>query len=120
MADEVREILLETMEVALEAQVRAVRKLRRGGATKAREASPRRSRSQVSIVEDLLREAGHPLHISAIIEQAMTRFAQKLDRESLVSALTKRVLRQDRFVRTAPNTFALRPSKPAKEGRPAS
>jgi hypothetical protein len=69
----------------------------------------------MNIVENLLVEAGQPLHISAIIEQAKSRFNQVLDRESLVSALTKRVKRKDRFVRTGPNTFGLRSPKPLKE-----
>jgi hypothetical protein len=30
-----------------------------------------------------------------------------LDRESIVSSLTKKVHRRDRFCRTAPNTFGL-------------
>jgi hypothetical protein len=81
---------------------------------------PRSRRSQISIVEDILTEAGQPLHISAIIERAKSRFSQSLDRESLVSALTKRVKRKDRFVREAPNTFGLRPAKPVKEGRTAT
>jgi hypothetical protein len=67
------------------------------------------------MVEDLLVSAAQPLHISVIIEQAKSRFNQVLDRESLVSALTKRVKRMDRFVRTGPNTFGLRPPKPVKE-----
>jgi hypothetical protein len=37
-----------------------------------------------------------------------SRFELQVDRESLVSALTKRVARADRFVRTDKNTFALR------------
>ena len=35
------------------------------------------------------------------------KFQRQLDKESIVSALTKRVKRQDRFIKTAPNTFAL-------------
>jgi hypothetical protein len=120
MSDEVRKAILETIETALGAQLRAVRRLRRGEATQTRERTPPARRSQMSMVEDLLAEAGQPLHISAIIERAKSRFNQELDRESLVSALTKRVKRKDRFVRSAPNTFGLRPSKPVKEGRAAT
>ena len=95
-----------------------VRKLRRGNEpAETKRRAPRSRRSQVSIVEDILAEAGQPLHISTIIERAKSRFGQSLDRESLVSALTKRIKRKDRFVRNAPNTFGLRPSKPVKEGR---
>lgn len=117
MSEEVRKVILETIESALDAQLRAVRRLRRGeqGPAQTAERKPRRRRSQLDIVEDLLIGANRPLHISAIIEQAKSRFNQVLDRESLVSALTKRVKRKDRFVRTAPNTFGLRPPKPLKE-----
>jgi transposase len=119
MSEEIRKVILETVETVLDAQLRAVRRLRRGGeglpAQTAAGKTRRRSRSQMNIVEDLLIEAGRPLHISAIVEQAKSRFNQVLDRESLVSALTKRVKRKDRFVRTGPNTFGLRSPKPVKE-----
>ena len=39
------------------------------------------------------------------------RFGVELDRELVVSAMSKRVARQDRFMRTAPNTFALIPER---------
>lgn len=117
MSDEVRQAILETIESALDAQLRAVRKLRRGEPAELEERAPRPRRSQMSIVEDILTEAGQPLHIAAIIARAKSRFGQSLDRESLVSALTKRLKRKDRFVRSAPNTFGLRPTKPVKEGR---
>ena len=118
MSEEIRKVILETVETVLDAQLRAVRRLRRGEGLAAQTTpgkTPRRSRSQMNIVENLLVEAGQPLHISAIIEQAKSRFNQVLDRESLVSALTKRVKRKDRFVRTGPNTFGLRSPKPLKE-----
>ena len=120
MSEEVRQAILETIESALDAQLRAVRKLRHAKPAQAKERTPRSGRSQMSIVEDILMEAGQPLHISAIIEQAKSRFGRNLDRESLVSALTKRLKRKDRFVRSAPNTFGLRPAKPVKEGRAAT
>jgi hypothetical protein len=120
MSEEVRQAILETIESALDAQLRAVRKLRRGEPAESQQRAPRPRRSQMSIVEDLLAEAGQPLHISTIIERAKSRFGQSLDRESLVSALSKRVKRKDRFVRNAPNTFGLRPNKPVKEGRAAT
>ena len=112
MPDDVRQVLLETLEVSLQAQLTAVRRLRKaGGKPAAGAATPRTTqrRSQVSIVLDILEASAHPLHISEIIATAQQRFHLKLDRESLVSALTKRLARDDRFARTAPNTFALRP-----------
>jgi hypothetical protein len=120
MSEEVRQVILETIESALDAQLRAVRKLRRGELGQSKEKVRRSRRSQMSMVEDILAEAGQPLHISAIIERAKSRFGQSLDRESLVSALTKRLKRKDRFVRSGPNTFGLRPAKPVKEGPAAT
>jgi hypothetical protein len=117
MANDTRDVILETIEQALDAQLRAIRRLRGGTDSKARPSRVAR-RSHMSIVEDVLQAAGAPLHVSEIIARTKARFAQSLDRESLVSALSKRVARKDRFVRTAPNTFALR-AKPAKEARPA-
>lgn len=122
MSEEVRQAILETIESALDAQLRAVRKLRRGEkpAESEEKRAPRPRRSQMSMVEDILTEAGQPLHVSAIIERAKSRFGQSLDRESLVSALTKRLKRKDRFVRSGPNTFGLRPAKAVKEGPAAT
>ena len=110
MSEEVRQVILGTIESALDAQLRAIRKLRRGEPEQSNEKAPRSRRSQMSMVEDILAEAGQPLHIAAIIERAKSRFGQSLDRESLVSALTKRLKRKDRFVRSGPNTFGLRPA----------
>jgi hypothetical protein len=50
-----------------------------------------------------------PLHISALLAGIQARFGLAIDRESLVSSLSKRVARRDRFTRTARNTFALLP-----------
>lgn len=58
---------------------------------------------------EVLAKAGRPLHISVILKQIQNQFGVSVDRESLVSALTKRVARKDRFQRTGPNTFALLP-----------
>jgi hypothetical protein len=58
-------------------------------------------------VEDLLKQARHPLHVTEIIELARARFDRSLSRESLVSALTKKVREGRTFRRVAPNTFDL-------------
>ena len=60
----------------------------------------------MSIVVDLLKGADSPLHVSEIIKQAKERFDVTLDRESVVSALVKKV-RAGSVVRTAPNTFTV-------------
>lgn len=50
-----------------------------------------------------------PLHISDILDRSQAQFGVTVDRESLVSSLTKKVARGDRFLRPEKNTFSLRP-----------
>ena len=63
--------------------------------------------SNMDMAIDILRRAQRPLHISEIIAQVKTRHGVDLDRESLVSALVKKVHRQQGISRTAPNTFQI-------------
>ena len=42
-------------------------------------------------VVDILRQARQPLHISEILAQVKSKYKVSLDRESLVSALVKKV-----------------------------
>jgi len=67
--------------------------------------------SQVEMVYDILQSAGRHLHISEILTRVAKRHGVTLDRESIVSALAKRIARKDRFLRTAPNTFSVLPDK---------
>lgn len=108
MSDDIKDVILETVEASLDAQLRAVRRLRKG-LPEEPERRHRRSRSQVDMAYDVLKEAGSPLHISELLARIRSGFGVAVDRESLVSSLSKKVARGDRFVRTAKNTFALRP-----------
>jgi len=60
------------------------------------------------MVYNILKRAGQPLHISQIIEDVEKIHGVKIERESIVSALSKKVIKEDRFVRAGKNTFALR------------
>jgi DNA-directed RNA polymerase delta subunit len=103
--EEIRDIILDSMVVSLEAQLRALKKLR--GSVD--EEEPRsKSMSNLDIVFNILNKSGAPLHISQIIADAEKTFGVKLERESLVSALSKKILKEERFVRTGKNTFALK------------
>ena len=66
------------------------------------------SKSQMSIITDILTSSSTPLHVAEIIRQAKKRFGVTLDRESMVSALSKKVRKGVTFVRTGPNTFGLK------------
>jgi predicted transcriptional regulator len=64
-------------------------------------------RSHMSIIYDILQAAGKPLHVSEIMSRAKENFNVELQRESIVSALTKKVNAGRTFKRVAPNTFAI-------------
>jgi len=55
----------------------------------------------------ILRSSRRPLHVTEIIEQCREKYDIELYRESIVSALLKKINRMDRFVKTGPNTFGL-------------
>jgi hypothetical protein len=104
----IRDTFLSTFEHVLRAQLSAVRQLRRDGSQSERRRPPRKKgRSQVDLAENILRDASGPLHVSEILRRIKDSTGQEIDSESLVSALSKRVARKDRFRRTARNTFAL-------------
>ena len=103
--DEIETAVLRAFEVSLEAQLRAVRRLR----TEPREPkAARKGTSQIDMVHDVLRRAGKPLHVSEIIERVQKLHGFKLERESIVSTLVKKVNRGARFVRTDKNVFGLK------------
>jgi DNA-directed RNA polymerase delta subunit len=103
--EEIRDAIIDAMIVSTEAQLKALKRLR--GAAEEEE-QREKSKSQIDIAYDILLAAGEPLHISQIIVDVERKFGIKLERESLVSALSKKVLKEDRFVRTGKNTFALK------------
>jgi len=111
MSNDVRDTILSTIEASLDAQLRAVRRLRKGEKPEAKPA--RKSRlSQVNMAYDVLKKAEKPLHVTDLLDRIHSAFGMCVDRDSLVSSLAKKISRGDRFVRTERNTFALR-----KEGK---
>ena len=73
---------------------------------KGRHQSKKRT-SNIDIVNNVLKSAGHPLHVSDIIKMAEQQYQVQLSRDSIVSAVLKKVNAGQTFIRTAPNTFAL-------------
>lgn len=108
MNNESKDLILGVFEASLEAQLRAVRRLRQG-LPSAVEPRRRKGLSQVDMAFDILKKARSPLHVSVILERIQAQFGATIDRESLVSSLTKKVARGDRFLRPEKNTFALQP-----------
>ena len=108
MNDETKDLILGVFEASLEAQLRAVRRLRQGQPA-APAPSRRKGLSQVDMAFDILKKARSPLHVSQILDRIQSQFGVSVDRESLVSSLSKKVSRGDRFLRPEKNTFSLRP-----------
>src|ERR1700740_166017 len=105
MPDNIRDDLLEVLEAISKAQLNALRRLRRPAIKEVGRGGAKipKSMSHVDMVYDILRSAGRSLHISEILARVAKRHGLSLDRESIVSALAKRIARKDRFVRTGPN-----------------
>jgi hypothetical protein len=108
MNDETKDVILSVFEASLDAQLRAVRRLRQGEPSPSERRRPK-GLSQVDMAFDILKKARAPLHVSQILDRIQTQFGITIDRESLVSSLTKKVARGDRFLRPEKNTFSLRP-----------
>ena len=72
------------------------------------ERQPKERTSNIEIVENILNSAGRPLHVSDIIQMAEKEHQVQLNRDSIVSAILKKINAGQTFIRTAPNTFALK------------
>ena len=96
----------EFQESLLKSQLKIIRQFL--GKSKKSVFKPRgRGKSQMHMVYDILLSAQAPLHVNEIITRARSGFGLELDRESLVSAMTKKVRSGRMFKRVAPNTFAI-------------
>lgn len=104
---ESEEFILRLYESMLRAQLNALKQVRKGLGFETKEEPKEKRTSQMDMVYDILIHTQSPMHIDDIILEIEKRFGIKADKDSLVSALTKRIKRQDRFMKTAPNTFAL-------------
>lgn len=69
---------------------------------------PKKRTSNIEVIQHVLSTAGRPLHVSEIIDLAETQFKITLERDSVVSAILKKIKAGKMFVKTGPNTFALK------------
>jgi hypothetical protein len=106
MESKIPEWFLSFYESLFLAQLRTVRQLKSPKPKKPKGIEDK-SMSKMDMAIDILQRAQRPLHISEIIAQVKTRHGVTLDRESLVSALVKKVHRRQGLSRSAPNTFEI-------------
>ncbi len=104
--NDIKDIILDIEEIKLKSQLRAIREMRKGKKDIQTDDLNKRI-SQVDYVYMLLKEEKKPLHVTKIIRRVKEKFGVELYRESIVSALLKKVNRFDRFIKTDPNTFGL-------------
>ncbi len=106
MSTKISEEILMLYEHLLRAQINVIRQLRKEYGYDKTE-NEEKGMSQIDMAYDILCASNRPMHIDTIINTIQQRFKTQIDKESIVSALTKRVKRQDRFIKTGPNTFYL-------------
>lgn len=86
-----------------ESKLKIINRFQKGGQTK-----PKKRTSNIDIAKNILHVAGRPMHVSEIIQLAERDFNVTLNRDSIVSAMLKKANAGKTFMRTAPNTFALK------------
>ena len=107
MESKIPEWFLSFHESLLSAQLRTVRQLKSPQPKKSKRKDDK-GMSNMDMTIDILRRAQKPLHISEIIAQVKSKYGVTLDRESLVSALVKKLHRHQGLCRSAPNTFEIK------------
>ena len=108
---------LEIKRELLQAQLRVVYRHQRKTAPHGQKL---KRTSNLTIVEDILQNSDQPLHISKIIRIAQKDYNVNLERDSIVSALIKKINAEKLFIRVAPNTFALKSNTEIVDGGGAS
>jgi hypothetical protein len=101
------ESLLNVFEALAKSQINTIRQLKKKAGLLDEEQTTERRMSQIDMAYDILFHSKNEMHVNNIIIAVKKKFDVELDKESIVSALIKRVKRQDRFAKTAPNTFTL-------------
>jgi len=94
-------------ESLLKSQLRTIRDFLRKGEEPKFKPREEKGQSQMSIVYDILLSSAKPLHVSEIITKAKEDFNVALERESIVSAITKKVKSGRMFKRVKANTFTI-------------
>lgn len=107
--------VLDVLEALLKAQLKAIEELRRQGRDRStstedqpQHGSKAKRPSQTDLAYEVLLKAGGPLHIREIVSRMQTAFGVQVSRDSLVSAILKKVARGQQFIKTGKNTYGLR------------
>ncbi len=107
--EDIKEVILQVLEVQLESQLRAIRKLQGKSETELNTSmrSGRRRQSLVDLSIKILTEESRPLHINELIQLLQVRFGRLAERDTLSSALGKKARQGILLRQSAPATFTL-------------
>lgn len=107
--------VLDVLESLLKAQLHAIDVLRRQRESRSKEMSEAvepssggKRLSQTDMAREVLLTAGGPLHILEVVSRIQAAFGVQVSRDSLVSAIVKKVARNQEFLKTGKNTYDLR------------
>jgi hypothetical protein len=107
--EDIKEVILQVLEIQLNSQLKAIRKLQ-GKPDTEPVLSIRRGRRRQSLVDlsiKILTEEGKPLHVNELIQLLQVRFGRLADRDTLSSALAKKARQGILLRQSAPATFTL-------------
>ena len=107
--EDLKEFLLQIIELQLDYQLRAIRQLQ-GKPEIEPPIFPRKGRRRQSLVDlsiNILTEERKPLHVNDLVQLLQQRFGRLTDRDTLSSALAKKVRQGILIKQTAPATFSL-------------
>jgi hypothetical protein len=117
--EDVKEVVLQILEIQLDSQLRAIRQLQ--GKPEAEPLLPirrrRRRQSLVDLSVRILTEEGKPLHVNELTRLLQVRFGRIAERDTLSSALAKKARQGILFHQSAPATFTIINSKEEKHGK---
>jgi hypothetical protein len=97
------ELYLQYQKELTASKLKVIEQFQKGSRSK-----PIKRTSKIEIARNVLNDAGKPLHVTEIVQMAKKTYDVLLDRDSIVSAILKKVKAGKAFIRTAPNTFALK------------
>lgn len=111
--EDVKEVLLQVLELQLDYQLRAIRQLQGKPETEPAliRRPGRRRQSLVDLSVQILTEEQKPLHVNELVRLLQQRFGRLADRDTLSSALAKKARRGILLRQSAPATFTIINSK---------
>ncbi len=104
-----RKLILQTLEMLFEIQLKSIRQLldEDGAQKTVRRKKGMRSQSLVDFAIKILTDENRPLHVNQLVDLLQERYNRSTDRDTISSALAKKVRQGVLVQQTGPATFGL-------------